>query len=210
MSQKPHKPVRMPSWRLELSESDEDLHWRKSPEVQLAIAHDTARALVRDTGGPQRAEILRRLNAFVDEEGIDTLAELWSHASRGSLPRALYLLYRIRSQVLAHPEAIAQAIARGMDTLPTIDPIVLAPRIPVDADGVGEVVEQILSGSFGGSLELALSRAGALCRVVSAGLLSFEGADDESHKVALQSLSWGLVADELALSASRETKGILQ
>lgn len=209
MSDKPHKPVRMPPWRLELSESEDDAVWRLHPERQIAIAHDTAQALVRGPRDDERHEILGRLTRFVDREGLETVAELWSSAERSSLPRALYLLYRIREQVRAHPEAIAAVVDAGLAELDTIDPVVLAADAPVSGTDVIAIVDEVLAGTFSGSIEHALLRASALCRVVASGLLNWQDNHDQAHTLALQSLSWGLVAEELAISAARERAGTL-
>ena len=218
MSEKPHKPVRMPSWRLEMAESEEDAIWRLHPERHTQIAHDTAQALVRGKSLPERQEILARLTRFVDREGLDILAELWSQADRSSLPRALYLLYRVREQVIAHPEAIAAVVDAGLEQLNTIDPVVLGTDAPVSGREVIAIIGEVLAGTFAGSIESALLRASALCRVVAAGLLHWRhddadpernGDSDSGHALALQSLSWGVVGEELAVSAARERSGIL-
>ena len=209
MSDRHHKPVRMSPWRLEASESEEDAIWRLHPERRLAVAHDTAGLLVRHED--ESGDRLHRLNAFVDQEGLDTLAELWSAAEPVSLPGALWRLYRIREQVQNRPDVIGDLVQRGLHSLDTIDPVVVGAEEPVTARGVSDIIDEILQGSFSGSLAEALERASALARVVAAGLLHWpEENDGREHEVALRSLSWEVVADELDDCARREKSGSLR
>jgi hypothetical protein len=199
----------MSSWRLEASENEDDAVWRLHPERQRLVASDTASLLVRGTGSHD-AEVLKRLRTFVDTEGLDTLAELWSHAEAGSLPRALWRLFQVRERVVHCPDDVGHLVQRGLESLDTIDPIVLGTQQPVTAQSVRELIEQILSGSFAGSLADALERAASLARLVAAGLLALGPHDAEDHGVTLSSLAWSDVAGELALSAKRERNGILR
>lgn len=196
----------MTPWRLEASESDEDALWRLHPERRGTIARDTAALLVRNEVA-DRGLMLERLNRFVDEEGIDTLAELWSGAEEGSLPRALWRLYQMRQHIQASPSDVSAVVERGLDALDTIDPIVVGAQQPVTPDALVGIIDGILSGSFAGNLDEALQRASSLARVISAGLVSL--AEDD-HTLTLRSLAWGDVAHELAICAHRERNGLLR
>lgn len=202
-----HKPVSMSPWRLEASEAEEEALWRLHPERQRLVAADTASLLVRESGA-ERPEMLARLKTFVDEEGLDTLAQLWSRAEKASLPRALWRLFQIREQITLRPHEIGQLVQRGLDSLDTIDTVIIAATQPVTAESVRGIIEEILSGTFADSLEEALQRASSLARLVSAGLLDFESKSDVN--TALTSLAWSDVADELALCANRERSGNLR
>ena len=211
MSNRTHKPVSMAPWRLEASESEEDAIWRLHPERRLAIAHDTAQLLVREQRGTDSDDTLSRMKTFVDQEGVDTLAELWSSADPVSLPGALWRLFGIREQVRVRPDVIGEVVQRGLDALETIDPVVVGAEEPVTAAGVGNIIDQVLRGGFSGDLANALERASALARVIAAGLLHWpESHTDREHDVALRSLSWGVVATELADCARREKNGQLR
>ena len=209
MSERHHKPVKMSPWRLEASESEEDALWRLHPERQRLIASDTATLLVRSDSAND-AEVLKRLTDFVDSEGLDTLAELWSHSEAGSLPRALWRLFQIRERIIQSPQDVGRLVQLGLDSLDTIDPVVLAAQQPVTADSIRPIIDQILSGGFSGSLADALERASALARLVAEGLLHAELDSQDNHYVALSSLAWSDVARELALSAKRERSGSLR
>jgi hypothetical protein len=209
VSERHHKPVKMSPWRLEASESEEDALWRLHPECQRLIASDTASLLVRSDSADD-AEVLNRLTDFVDSEGLDTLAELWSQSEAGSLPRALWRLFQIRERIIGSPQDIGRLVQLGLDSLDTIDPVVLAAEQPVTADSIRHIIDQILSGGFYGSLADALERASALARLVAEGFLHAEPESDGNHYVALSSLAWSDVASELALSAKRERNSNLR
>lgn len=206
----------MAPWRLEASESEDDAVWRLHPERALAIAHDTAWLLVgrgeaESDDDASRRETLAKLNAFVDREGLDTLAELWSMADPVSLPGALWRLYQIRDQIHRRPDVIGDVVARGIDALDTIDPVVVGASEPVTAEGVSAIIDEVLRGSFTGGLSEALLRASALARVIAAGLLHWpEPNDAAEHEAALKSLRWDVVAGELADCARREKTGQLR
>lgn len=210
MSNRPHRPVSMAPWRLEASESEEDAVWRLHPERQFSIAHDSASLLVRHDS-VDRKELLERLNSFVDEEGLEVLAELWASAEEGSLPRALWRLYQLRHAVSRAITSIGPLIDRGINALNTIDPVVLAAEQPVTPESLVTIVDEILKGTFSGELAHALERASALASVVGAGLLEQSECDLEGdHATALQSLAWSDVAKELSTAAQRERRGQLR
>ena len=210
MSIRPHKPVSMSPWRLEASESEEDAMWRLHPERQAAIAHDTASLLVRESPEAERAVMLDRLKGFVDSDGIDSLAELWSGVASPSLPRALFRLFQIRQRIITHSEEIGQLVNRGVESLPTIDPYVVGVEVPVSAESVGTIIDEILTGTFHGDLAVALERAASLSRLIASGLLHWsDSSDGDDHPRALSSLAWGDVAKELSDCAERERKGLL-
>ena len=203
------KPVRMSPAQLELVEQDDEALWEKYPERALALAHETAQLLV---AGHRQApkETLARLNEFVDAEGIDTLAELWAPADPVSLPGALWRLYVMRHHMLSRADLLAGLVGRGLAQLSTIDPVIVGAKEPVAAEGVLEVLNQILLGTFEGSLASALERASALARVVSAGLLDWPAADDDGSGTVLSALHWEELARSLAESARREESGQLR
>ncbi|MFN3866616.1 MAG: hypothetical protein ACK4MD_07875, partial [Demequina sp.] len=77
----------------ELIEGDID------PAERGLIAHETALALVSQARESQDPELTQRLVRLVDEEGIDTVAMMWSKAGAHSLPGALWRIYMLREWV---------------------------------------------------------------------------------------------------------------
>ena len=97
-----------------------------------------------------------------------------------------------------------------MESLHTIDPYVVGVDVPVSADSVGQVIDDILAGTFRGELSSAFERAASLSRLIASGLLHWaDPVDDDDHLRALSSLAWGDVAKELSDCAERERKGLL-
>jgi hypothetical protein len=156
------------------------------------------------------ADYFLRMKTFVDDEGLDALVELWASADAVSLPRALFRLFQIREQIVRNPEAVSHLLNVGVEVLHTIDPVVVRAEVPVTAQTMLGIIDEILSGSFSGDLAAELERASSLSHLVSAGLLAIvAGPGDEEHLNALSSLAWGDVARELANCAVRERKGLL-
>lgn len=209
MSNRHHKPVSMSPWRLEASESEEEAMWRLHPERRRMIASDTASLLVRSAGLGD-SDVLERLKHFVDSEGLDTLAELWSQSEAGSLPRALWRLFQIRERIVQSPTDVSYLVQRGLDSMDTIDPIVVAAEQPVTPGSVKDIIDQILDGGFSGSLDDALERAASLARLVAEGLLNESPESGHDHDAALRSLAWSDVAAELSLCSRRERSGMLR
>ena len=70
-----------------------------------------------------------------------------------------------------------------METLSTIDPYVVGAEVPVTADAVASIGDEILTGTFTGDIADAMARAAALARVIAAGLLHWPNGED-SHDLA--------------------------
>lgn len=204
------QPVRMSSSHLELIEAPEDMLWERHPERALELAHDTAQMLVNRQSPQSPGEVLGRLMEFVDSEGIDTLAELWAPAEPSSLPGALWRLFVMRKLLSSRSDVLADLVDRGLAQLSTIDPVLVGAEEPVSAEGVLEIVDKILEGTFSGRLSSAFERAAALARVVSAGLLDWPESESSSSTTALSALQWDELSRALSESARREKSGQLR
>ena len=113
-----HRPVRMPANRFEAVQGGED------PAVLVRSAHETATALVARVRADPDPEVVERLVAFAEREGIDAVAELWSRAAPATLPGALWRLYLMREMIRHDAAGIALAFERGVARLASIDPVV--------------------------------------------------------------------------------------
>ncbi|CAI8287134.1 MAG: Uncharacterised protein [Cellulomonadaceae bacterium TMED98] len=204
------KPVRMSSAHLELIDAPDDMLWERHPERALELAHDTAQMVVDHNLSKEAGKTVDRLKEFVDAEGIETLAELWAPAEPSSLPGALWRLFVMRQHLSSRPDVLADLVERGLAQLSTIDPVIVGAQEPVSADGVLEIVNQILEGTFSGNLSSALERAAALARVVSAGLLDWPITDTSDSDTALSALHWEELSRALSESARREKSGQLR
>ncbi|WP_258934522.1 hypothetical protein [Nesterenkonia pannonica] len=75
------------------------------PAAISQAAHDSAHALVeagRSAGDP---DLTSRFVRLAETEGIDAVAELWSHSSAHSLVSSLWRIYALRTAVHASPSA---------------------------------------------------------------------------------------------------------
>lgn len=149
------------------------------PADRGLIAHETASALVAQARESQDPELVSRLVRLVDEEGIDTVAMMWSKAGEHTLPGALWRLYMIREWVKHDADAVARSYHHGVHAA-HVRHAIAGVEDPPGPDEVRRLADAILSGVFAGDLAVALERAGAFCRVVATGA-AFEAESDDGH-----------------------------
>lgn len=165
-----HKPTKFSGSRFESMLGGED------PAQLSRVAHETAGALlarVRDDPDP---EVIERVVAYTDENGIDAIAELWSRASPHSLPGALWRLYLLRALVRQDAELTSLIYQRGTELTAGVDQLVAGAPDPAGPTEITALADEILRGVFTGDFAVALERAAAFCRLASVGATSL--ADD--------------------------------
>lgn len=172
------------------------------PVADLHAAHETAAALVGAGRTGRDAAVTARLITVVDQVGITTLADLWSSRPARSLPGVLYRLYVLREWVQRHPHDAAREYAAGVHISEPNHAV--AGADPTGPDEVRRVADDILRGVFDGDFGLALERAAAFARVVSAGRGNLQPSDDV-HADRLMNL-----AEDLAASARLWRRGELE
>ncbi len=172
------------------------------PVADLHAAHESAAALLGAGRHGRDPEVTRRLISVVDEVGITTLADLWSTRPARSLPGVLYRLYVLREWVQQDPDGAARQYSAGVHLSEPNHAV--AGAHPAGPDEVRRVADDILRGVFEGDLPLALERAAAFARVVSAGRGNLQ-AHDDLHADRLMHL-----ADDLAASARMWRDGDLE
>lgn len=166
------------------------------PTEQIHIAHETAAVLVHAGRAAADPELTARLVAMVDDIGLSTLAELWSQRPPRSLPGALWRLYVLREWVQRSPNDASREYAAGIRfTGP--DHAVAGAAEPSGPDEMSRLVDEIMRGVFSGDLAVALERAAAFCRVVSAGRADVSPGDVQAEHAA----NLLEMADDLAASA---------
>jgi hypothetical protein len=149
------------------------------PADRALIAHETASAIVSQARESRRIELVARLIALVDEEGIDTVAMMWSKAEAHTLPGALWRLYMLRESVKVDALGVARSYHFGVAAA-HVRHAIAGVADPPGPDEVRQLADDVLSGVFAGDLAIALERAGAFCRVVATGL-AFEAETDDGH-----------------------------
>ena len=209
MSEEFHKPTQYSGDKFDTYEGGED------PAVLHRAAHDTAHALIdhaRDTDDPA---VVDRLVAYTDEHGVDALAELWARSNPKSLPGALWRIYLIRLLIRQDPDATSYLFQRGTEVLGTIDAAVAGAPMPTGPEEITALADQILRGLFRGDFAVALDRAAAFCRVMSAGATSI--ADDmdvitpeRGYELTTRALRFTVTGEELTAVARLHRAGTLE
>jgi hypothetical protein len=139
------------------------------PALLSEAAHTTASAVVQ--GGREGAddpELVARLVTLVDEEGLDTIAALWSQSPPDTLPGALWRLYLLREWVRRDPRLIADRFRLGVERAEVAGAIAGVAQMP-GPDEVLAVADAVLAGVYRGDLAVALERAGSFLRVLATG-----------------------------------------
>lgn len=202
------RPVRFPPEHFEFAKGGED------PAVIVRTAHETALALVSRVRADPDPEIVARLVAFAELEGIDAVAELWSRAAAHSLPGALWRLYLLREMIRRDSAVVTLAYERGVARLRSIDALVAGAPTPAGPQELLAVADEILRGVFEGDLGLALDRAAAFARVTASGCTDLADDADGTEPARAESLTrraarLAKLADELTVSARLWRDGVL-
>ncbi|WP_129337846.1 hypothetical protein [Cellulomonas endophytica] len=183
------------------------------PARRAELAHATAAALVHRGRAEGDPDVLARLVALVEHEGLELVASLWSDSPAGSLPGALWRLYVLREWVRRDPVTVADRYRQGVERAP-VQGAVAGVALPPGPDDVRAVADAVLSGVYAGDLAVALERAAAFCRVLSTGgaldadhldLVDPQGADRTTRGAA----ALGRTAEELVRAAALWRQGVL-
>ena len=173
MANRPRKPALFPSGMFSGFVGGDD------PAQLMAVAHETARALLSRVRADPDPIVIEALVTYTDHHDIDAIAELWARSGAETLPGALWRLYLLRVLIRHDPESLALFYQSGAEILSTIDPVIAGIPLPSGPVEVMELADQVLRGVFEGDFAIALERAAALCRVTAAGCLSV-AEDQES------------------------------
>jgi hypothetical protein len=193
----------------------EELVGDVDPALLSEAAHTTASAVVH--GGRMRSEepeLVARLVALVDDEGIDAIASLWSRSPAQTLPGALWRLYLLREWVRRDSRTIAERYRLGLARAEVAGAVAGV----ADAPGPQEVValaDAVLTGVYSADVAVALERAGAFLRVLTTGsAIDADWIDsrDEAHAVRVTRRASALLttAEELESAAELWRHGKLE
>jgi len=181
MSESDHRAPRRPAF---FSEAALEAHGPAyDPTEQIHVAHETALALVHAGRAASDPVVTQKLVALVDDIGLSTLAELWSQRPARSLPGALWRLYVLREWVQRAPDEASREYAAGI-RFPGPNHAVAGAAEPPGPHEMGRVIDEVLRGVFEGDLAVALERASAFCRVVSAGRADISSGDESAEQAA--------------------------
>ena len=181
MSESDHHAPRRPAF---FSEAALEAHGPAyDPTELIHVAHETALALVHAGRAASDPAVTQKLVALVDDIGLSTLAELWSQRPARSLPGALWRLYVLREWVQRAPEEASREYAAGIRFTGPNHAVAGAAEPPGPQE-MGRVIDEVLRGVFEGDLAVALERASAFCRVVSAGRADISSGDESAEQAA--------------------------
>ncbi|MFC6357007.1 DNA-directed RNA polymerase subunit beta [Luethyella okanaganae] len=195
-----HKPTKFPSGMFEAFQGGED------PATLSRVAHETAHALLARVRNDPDPDVVERLVAYTDVNGIDAVAELWSRATPRSLPGALWRVYLLRMLIRQDPAGTSFLFQRGTEVARTIDPVVAGAATPTGPDEIIALTDEILRGLFTGDFAVALDRGAAFCRVMAAGATSVaDDADaaepDRATELTTRALRFSQIAAEFGSCA---------
>ncbi len=172
------------------------------PVAQIEAAHESAAVLVRSGRAADDPALTARLVALVDEVGLATVADLWAARPARSLPGALWRLYAVREWVRRHPLEASREYAAGM-RFADVDRVVAGAAEPPGPQELADLLDAVLRGVFVGDFAVALHRAAAFCRVVSAGRADLT----EGSRSAFSAADLAGTADDLDAAAALWREG---
>lgn len=149
------------------------------PAEMTAAGHRIANLLVRGPRVAADRELVDRVLHLADEDGLGTIAELWSHAPADTLAGALWRLYLIRTWVHRQPAQAAREFAAGKAYAP-VEEVLAGVVDPPGPDEVIALVDTVVRGILATDLDVTLDRAAAFARIVAVGRGQLESGDPHS------------------------------
>lgn len=172
------------------------------PALLAEAAEQSAVALVRGARSSADPEVADRVIRLAEAEGLDSLAELWSHAPPDSVAGCLWRLYLLRSWVYADPVRAAREFDAGRHRLP-VARVVAGVAEPPGPEELRMMVDQVLRGIAERDFADVLFRAAAFAHVIASGRAVL---GEESGSSQLRVLS---LAEQLERAGHAELMGHL-
>ena len=147
------------------------------PALLAEAAERAAVLLVRGARTSEDDGVAERLVHLADTEGIEAIAEVWSHAAADTLAGCLWRLYLLRSWVYADPVGVARQFEAGRSRA-EFARVVAGVADPPGPDELRAMVDEVLRGIAGGEFADVLLRAAAFARVVAAGRATLHDVPD--------------------------------
>lgn len=140
-----------------------------NPELIRDLSHTSAAALLDRVHHTEDPAVVERVLTLVDHEGVDIIAELWSHTEPDSLPGVLWRLYMLRTWMRRQDTSIARLWRIGEPTVTAASAIAGVNQAPTEHD-IAVTADSILTGAFTGDFAMALDRAAVFTDVIANGL----------------------------------------
>jgi hypothetical protein len=176
---KPRRPALQPAFEHRVGDLD--------PAERTVLAHQTAALVVR-AGRERGADeapvaddgtLTDRLVGLADDMGLNAMADLWRHSAPDTLPGTLWSLYLLRAWVRGQGAEAARLFALG-NGYAEVSGAVAGVAEPLGPREMARLGDAVLTSAFEGDFAVALERAAAFCRVVSAGRLDEADAADDA------------------------------
>lgn len=149
------------------------------PAALAAAGHRIATLLVRGPRSDADRGLVDRVLHLADEQGLDDIADLWSHAAPDSLAGVLWRLYLLRTWVHRQPDQAAREYAAGKTYAPVQE--VLAGVVdPPGPDEVMALVDAVVRGIVGSDFDVTLDRAASFAHIVGVGRGQLDSGDPHS------------------------------
>lgn len=148
------------------------------PAQVTEAAEVAAAVLVRGARAAGDEATAQRVLTLADTEGMETLAELWSHAPAHTLAGCLWRLYLLRAWVHAAPLSAAEEYDAGRGAA-ELARVVAGVAEPPGPDEVRAMVDDVLRGIVRTDFADVLLRAAAFARVVAVGRASLGRGNHE-------------------------------
>jgi hypothetical protein len=153
----------------------------------------------RESDDPALAE---RVVHLAVNEGLETLAEVWSGAPADTLAGSLWRLFVLRSWVYADPERVADEYDAGQRRV-DVARVVAGVADPPGPDELRRMVDDVLRGIARGDFAVTLFRAAAFARIVAAGRA---GLGESSHEEITRML---VLSEQLEAAGHVEIENLL-
>ncbi|WP_292672136.1 hypothetical protein [Nocardioides sp.] len=138
------------------------------PALLSEAADRAANLLVRGARATDDPAVAERILHLADTEGIETIAEVWSHSAADSLAGCLWRLFLLRSWVYADPLGVAREYDAGVVRAPVAQ-VVAGVAEPPGPEELKTMVDEVLRGIAASEFADVLFRAAAFSRVVATG-----------------------------------------
>ncbi len=189
------------------SEWFEDYEGGTDPALVSEAADRAAHLLVRGARESDDRAVAERLLHLADDEGIETIAEVWSGSPADSLAGCLWRLYLLRSWVHADPLRVAREFEAGRRHAHVAEVVAGVAEPPGPAE-LKAMVDDVLRGIVGHDFADVLLRAAAFARVVATGRAAPALAPgDEASPTEVRRMM--ALAEQLETAVKLERSGML-
>src|SRR3954449_11291183 len=166
------------------------------PAARTEAADRAATLLVRGAHDTEDEAVVARVVHLAENEGLETLADLWSGSPADSVAGCLWRLYLIRSWVYADPAGAAREFDAGRAHTP-VHEVVAGVVDPPGPDEVRQLADLVLRGVVQGDFADTLYRAAAFARVVATGRAHLGAGPRSSYSSDLSASRLLTLAEQL-------------